>query len=59
MSIETIRPALTLTETETIIEALDELSVASHSLDKIDKCMDIKLRLAEAARRKGWRLDNA
>jgi hypothetical protein len=51
---ETIRPALDRAETKLILEALDDLSVASTSLDKMDEIRDLKVRLRSAANGKGW-----
>lgn len=55
---EVIRPALTKAETELVLEALDDLSLASHDLDKMDQIRDICARLQSAAMRKSWRLES-
>jgi hypothetical protein len=57
MTIEVIKPSLSLVDAELVIKALDAYSLASHDLDEMDRCRDVRTRVASAAHRKGWRLE--
>jgi hypothetical protein len=55
--IETIKPALSLVDAELVIEALDDLGLASRDIEKVTRCGEIVDRISASAHRKGWRLE--